>query len=219
MWISDISCHSPNFGLVTKAKRLQGCELRRSPGSQSKKDASVWVKKKPRNHITYSWDCKKMWRSMKEWTLTLPRQLPLWEMESRWTSKTSESNFKGQNSMTCDVLYIIGKLLELRCLKWACITHLDIWNTKLWPKEGPEVKLPVWLPTKKSQESTWFTWLQRACDIPLESSWRELQLCFRPHLNLKSTHKVMGLQSHANPKWSDFGTPIQESRERKTIWM
>jgi len=31
-------------------------------------------------------------------------------------SKTSESNRKGQNSMACDLLYIIGKLLERRCL-------------------------------------------------------------------------------------------------------
>jgi len=66
------------------------------------------------------------WESVREWTLTLPRQLPFWEMESRWTSEILESNFRGQNSMACDVLYIIGNLLELRCLKWARIVHLDI---------------------------------------------------------------------------------------------
>jgi len=36
------------------------------------------------------------------------------------------------------VLYIIGKLLERRYLKWACITHLDIWNTSYGPKKGWE---------------------------------------------------------------------------------
>jgi hypothetical protein len=36
---------------------------------------------------------------------------------------------------------------------------------KLWPKEGQGVKLPIWLPTRKSQESTQFTWLQRACNL------------------------------------------------------
>jgi hypothetical protein len=35
--------------------------------------------------------------SVREWTLTLPRQLPLWEMESRWTPETSESNYRGSN--------------------------------------------------------------------------------------------------------------------------
>ncbi len=27
--------------------------------------------------------------------------------------------------MTCDVFYIIEKLLKRRCLKWACIAHLE----------------------------------------------------------------------------------------------
>ncbi len=79
-----------------------------------------------------------MWGSMREWTLTLPRQLPLWEMESRWTPKTSKSNCRGQNSMDCDVLYIIRKLLKRRCLKWAHIAHLNIWNTSYGQKKGQE---------------------------------------------------------------------------------
>ncbi len=150
------------------------------------------MKKKPGSHITYSRECKKVWWSMREWTLTLPRQLPLWEMESRWTPETSESNFKGQNSMVCGVIYIIRKLLERRCLKLALIFHLDIWNTSYSQKRGPRVKLPVWFPTRKSWESTRFTWLQRACNIPLESSRWELQLCFKSHLDMRSIHKVMG---------------------------
>jgi hypothetical protein len=75
---------------------------------------------------------------MREWTLTLPRQLPLWERESRWTPKTSEINFRGQNSNYYGVLYIIGKLLERRCLKWAHIAHLDIWNTSYGQRKGWE---------------------------------------------------------------------------------
>jgi len=75
---------------------------------------------------------------MREWTFTFLRQLPLWEMESRWTPKTLESDCKGQNSMACGVLYIIGKLLEFKFLKWARITHLDIWNTSYGQKKGWE---------------------------------------------------------------------------------
>jgi hypothetical protein len=75
---------------------------------------------------------------MREWTLTLPRQLPLWEMESRWSPKTSESNCTGQTSMSYGVLYIIGKLLERKCLKWACIAHFNIWNTSYGQKKGRE---------------------------------------------------------------------------------
>jgi len=79
-----------------------------------------------------------MWGSMREWTLTLPRQLPLWEMESRWTPETSESDYRGQNSIAYDILYIIGKLLKRRCLKWARIAHLDIWNVSYGQKKGRE---------------------------------------------------------------------------------
>ncbi len=40
--------------------------------------------------------------------------------------------------MACGVLYIIGKLLELRCLQWARIAHLDILNTSYGQKKGRE---------------------------------------------------------------------------------
>jgi hypothetical protein len=56
----------------------------------------------------------------------------------------------------------------------------------------------------------------------VESSRRELQLCFRPHFDPRSAHKVMGLQSPGSPAGRDFGTPARESREsqeRKAIWM
>jgi hypothetical protein len=38
--------------------------------------------------------------------------------------------------MACGSLYIIGKLLERRCLKWARIAHSDIWNTSYGQKKG-----------------------------------------------------------------------------------
>jgi hypothetical protein len=67
-------------------------------------------------------ECGRVW----EWTLTLPRQFPLWELESRWIPEPSESDCKGQNPLPWGVLYIIGKIWKLRCLKWARMTHLDI---------------------------------------------------------------------------------------------
>jgi hypothetical protein len=66
---------------------------------------------------------------------------------------------------------------------------------KLWPKEGPGIKLPIWLPTTKNQESPWFPSVQVACDKPLESSPQGIQLFFRPHRNQRSARKVMGPQS------------------------
>jgi hypothetical protein len=40
--------------------------------------------------------------------------------------------------MSCGALYINGKLLKHRCLKWALIAHLDIWNTSYDQKKGRE---------------------------------------------------------------------------------
>jgi hypothetical protein len=68
----------------------------------------------------------------------LKKELPLWELESRWTPKCLESNCKGQNPMAQRVPYTIGKLLKRRCLKWARMTHLDIWNTSYGQKKGRE---------------------------------------------------------------------------------
>jgi len=59
-------------------------------------------------------------------------------MESRWTPEPSESDCRGQTSMACGVLYIIGKLLKRRCLKWACLAHLNIWNISYGQKKGRE---------------------------------------------------------------------------------
>jgi hypothetical protein len=85
--------------------------------------AKVWAKREAwESHFMLSG----VQKSVREWTLTLPRELPLWELESQWTPKSSESNCKGQNSLDWGVPYIIRKILELKCLKWSCMTHLDI---------------------------------------------------------------------------------------------
>ncbi len=67
-----------------------------------------------------------------------PKGIPLWELESWWTPECSESDCKGQNPMDWRVIYIIEKLLKLRCLKWAHMTHLGIWNTSYGQKKDRE---------------------------------------------------------------------------------
>jgi len=44
------------------------------------------------------------------------------------------------------------------------------------------------------------------CDILLESSQWGLRHCFRPHLNRRSTCKIMGPQSRKSPNCGNFGT-------------
>jgi hypothetical protein len=154
---------------------------------------------------------------MREWTLTLPSEFPLWELDSRWTPKFSGSNFRGQNPLDWNFPYIIGNFFERRCLKWAPMTHFGWLKHKLWPKERLEVKLAIWFPTIKSQESPRFPFVQVACNIQLESSWWKLQFYFGPHFNQRSAHKVMDLQSRGNLNFGNFETSTWESRNKMTI--
>jgi hypothetical protein len=70
---------------------------------------------------------------------------------------------------------------------------------KLWAKEGSGVKLPIWLPTTKSLESTSSWCPMRECDIALERSPRGLQLWFRPRCDPTPKSGVMAVQSFGSP--------------------
>ncbi len=51
--------------------------------------------------------------------------------------------------------------------------------------------------------------------MALESFQKGLQLFFRPHLNRRFAHRIMGPQSHGNPNFDNFGIPKWESRDKK----
>jgi hypothetical protein len=85
---------------------------------------------------------------------------------------------------------------------------------KLCAKERPGVKLAIWLPTIKSWESTRPWCVQGDCDTPLESSQRELQVCFRPCPNWRSEQKVMTSWSLESLNRDNVGTPPWESRDK-----
>jgi hypothetical protein len=94
-------------------------------------------------------------KSVREWSLTLPRELSPWELESWWTLECSKSNCKGQNSMDWGFCYIIEKLLKLMS-KMGLHAPFGHLNHKLWPKERLGVNLAIWFLTTKIRESTWF---------------------------------------------------------------
>jgi hypothetical protein len=53
-------------------------------------------------------------------------------------SQIFKGNCKGQITLDWKVPYISGKLLELKYLKWARMTHLGIWNRSYGQKKGRE---------------------------------------------------------------------------------
>jgi hypothetical protein len=89
---------------------------------------------------------------------------------------------------------------------------------KLWQKEGPRVKLAIWLSTTKSRELTRPWCVQVEYDTPLESYRGKLQLCFRPRPNWRSQQRVMIVQSPESPnrelpgqfRDSSLGVPRQK---------
>jgi len=86
---------------------------------------------------------------------------------------------------------------------------------KLWAKEGPGVKLAVWLPTIKSRESTSSRHPNRECYMALESSRRELWLWFRPCLDQTWQSGDMSSQSPGTPTGTisrlQLGSPGKKS--------
>jgi len=88
---------------------------------------------------------------------------------------------------------------------------------KLWAKEGPGVKLPIWLPTTKSLESTSFRRRLKECNTALKSSWRELQLWFRPRPDPSSGRGAMSVQSPGTPTWDNFGTQLRSPGKKSHL--
>jgi hypothetical protein len=124
-----------------------------------------------------------------------------------WTAKCSKNDYKDQNPMDWGVLYIIEKLLKCKCLKWARMTHLDIWNSNYGQKKGWKSNWQFDSRPLKVRESTWFPCMQVECDILLKRSRWGLQLSFKPHFNQRSAHKIMGPQNHKSPNFGNFRNP------------
>jgi hypothetical protein len=95
-------------------------------------------------------------------------------------------------------------------------------QAKLWAKEGPGIKLAIWLPTTKSLKSTSSRHPIEECDTSLERSRRGLQLWFRPRCDPTLQSGVMSSQSPGTP----IGTVLGQFRDsnlrvpgKRAIWM
>jgi hypothetical protein len=107
------------------------------------------------------------------------------------------------------------KTIEMQMSKIGSHDPFGHLQHKLRQKERSRVKLAIWLPTTKCRESTQLPCVQVACDTPLESSWWELQLCFRPHPDRRSEHEVIAPQSCGSFNLDNFETPPRESQDKK----
>jgi len=131
------NCRNPSFGLETKAKGLQGCEPRGSPGVTSHTPESVAKCEGVNPHTPKA-------------TPTLGDGVPV-------DSRDFRERFEGSKLNGFWISLYHWKALETEMSKMSSHCSFGHLKHKLWPKEGPGVELPVWLPTRKSRESTRFT--------------------------------------------------------------
>jgi hypothetical protein len=177
------TCRNPSLGLTTKAK---ACKVVGQEGSPGVKE------------------------SVREWTLTAPRELSLWELESRWTPESSKSDYRGQNPMDWRVIYTIEKLLKRRCLKWACITH---WTSKTLVRAKRKAcsQIGNLILNHYKLGIAPISLCVGGMRLLLESSQRGSQIFFKPHLNRRSACKVMVPQSCGSPNMIISGLPLGQA--------
>jgi hypothetical protein len=114
-----LSCCNPSLGFMTK---VRGCKV-----AGQEKDPGV---------ISHALESAKSVRGNEPSHSQVNSHVGSWS--PKWNPKLLEHNCRGQNSSVERVLSIIEKLLKHGCLKWACIAHLDIWNTSYGQKKGRE---------------------------------------------------------------------------------
>ncbi len=123
-------CRNPSFGLATKAKGLQGCGLRGGPKVTSHTPGSARK-------------CEGMNPHTPKATPTLEDGVPV-------DSRNFRDRFEGSNLNGLWRSLYHWKALGTKMSKMGSHCSFGHLKHKLWPKERPGIKLPVWLPTRKS---------------------------------------------------------------------
>jgi len=121
---------------------------------------------------------------------------------SSGTPKTLKFDCKGQNTSPWSVFHVIGKLLKCRCLKWPCMSHLDICSTSYSKKKGRESNWQF--DSRPLKVGNWpdlgvCRWSATHCWKALNESYK-LALDLIPIWGLRKelwTHKVQGIQTKA----------------------
>jgi hypothetical protein len=132
-------------------------------------------------------------------------------------SRTFRERFQGSKHLALDNYLYLWKDIEMKMFKMGLHDPFRHLQHKLGQKERLGVKLAVWLPTTKSQESMRPLCVQVDCNTPLESSRRELQLCIRPHPDWRYERGVIVPQNYESPNLGSFGTPPWESWDKKSF--
>jgi len=141
--------------------------------------------------------------------------LPKLDLGALQDSRNFRVRLQGSKYLALECFLYHWKASKVYMSKLASHGPFGHLQHKLWQKEGPKIKLAIWLPTTKSWESTRPRYVQVECNTPLKSYQKELQVFFRPHPNRRSEKKVMIAQSLGSPNRDNFKIPLWESRDKK----
>jgi hypothetical protein len=97
-------------------------------------------------------------------------QLQKWELKVFWDFRKFRVWSQGSKHLALKCSLYRWKGLEVHMSKMASYESFGHLQQKLWSKEGPEIKLVVWLRTTKSRESTRLWCVQVECNTSLEIS-------------------------------------------------
>jgi len=140
-----------------------------------------------------------------------PNTWKSWKFGVLWDSRMFRAQQQDPKHLALRRSWYRWKGLETYISKMASHWPFRHLQPKLWAKEGPGVKVAIWLPTTKSQESTSSQHPNWECDMALESSRRELQLWFRTRPDLSLGRGAMAVQSFGSPAETvsrlHFGSP------------
>jgi hypothetical protein len=187
-------CRNPSLGLTTKARGCKVMGQERDPRALHMLSGvqRVWGNEPSHSQVN--------------------SHVGSWSPER--TPESSKRNFRGQNSLPWRVFYIVEKLLKCRCLKWACIAHLDIWNTSYGQKKGQKSN---WQfdsrPLKVKNRPNSLACRQRAT-----YHWKTVNEGYNFALDgiaIGGRHKKLCALKVVSPSCCNFGTPAWESRDKK----
>jgi hypothetical protein len=166
-------CHNLSLGLTTKVKVCKGVGREWRPRVAFHAPENVG-------------GCERMNPHTPKWALTLGVRVPM-------NSQIFKEWLQRSNLIELNIFLYHWKVLGKKMFKMGSHIPFKYFKHKLWPKERSRIKLSIWFPTTKSRELPWFTCMQVMCHILLASSWRGLQILFKPHFNRRSAQNVMGI--------------------------
>jgi hypothetical protein len=118
MPFEHILCHNPSLGLTTQARGCKAVDHEEDLGVTSLTPGSA--------------------KSVREWTLTLPNQLLLWELESQMDFRIFKTRLQGSKPIDLKNFLYHWKANETYMFEMGSQCHLSIWNTSYGQKKGRE---------------------------------------------------------------------------------